>query len=407
MILTGNKEKCCGCSACTQICPSGAIVMYKDELGFLYPEINGLLCVHCDLCSRVCPFQSSPVFISRKETWAAYATDIDRKESSSGGIFASIAQAFIADGGAVCGSSMYLDDGKLHIMHKIIYDQKDLPTLKGSKYVQSTIGNTYKEVRDTLHNGTKVLFSGTPCQVAGLKGFLGKEYSGLFCIDIVCHGVPSEQLFQDYISHYEKNQRFHINRFIFRDKTEGWKLHGRIEGINHKGEKEIRFIEPEQSSYYQMFLNGYLYRENCYVCPFASDTRSGDVTLGDYWCIDLVHPEYMVYAGGTIDDREGVSSLIINNEKGEQLLNQYGGGISRWKSSYDKASKYNAQLRVPSRKKKERAIVVALYQTGDYGKVESWYQRRLRMHRLKRKMKAMVPRIVKDNLKRAMKRVQK
>lgn len=394
MILTKDKSNCCGCSACMQICPVHAITMKEDKYGFLYPILDEASCVHCNLCNRVCLFRADRKTISEKKTWVAVASG-DNTESSSGGVFASIAQRFIDEGGVVCGSSLYKENGMLQVKHVAVQKVVDINTLKGSKYVQSDTREIYRDVKRFLEEGRKVLFSGTPCQIIGLHGYLQKNYDELYCIDIVCHGVPNIHFFHDYVSYFEKQHKLRIDDYCFRDKSEGWKLHGRIKGINESGKREVQFFTPEESSYYQMFLDGFTYRESCYSCPYASDARPGDITLGDYWCVDLVHPEYMVENGGEIDDQNGVSSLIINNAKGRQLIELYGQRIDRWESSYEKASKYNAQLRVSSKRKPERDIILSLYSEGGYSLVEKWYQKRLKKKRLKRNLKAMVPKRVK------------
>jgi coenzyme F420-reducing hydrogenase beta subunit len=256
------------------------------------------------------------------------------------------------------------------------------------------MGDTYLDVRRRLELGQVVLFSGTPCQAAGLRGFLRKDYENLFVIDIICHGVPSGKLFRDYIAYEESERGGKITSFRFRDKSQGWRLHGAMTLDN----RETVYFEPEDSSYYQMFLNSYTYRENCYACPYACDHRPGDITIGDYWCVELVHPELLSENGGPLDHESGTSCLIINNENGRRLLEEYGAGITRWPSLYEKAAKYNRQLTAPSARKAEREKVLTLSRQG-YKNVEKWYRSRLRVIRLKRSIRAAVPRCVKDVIK--------
>lgn len=397
--LLGKKDDCCACTACAAACPTQAISMQPDENGFLYPAVDERKCVHCGLCEKVCAYRHGDEQLSRKETYAAVSACTDVRESASGGLFAAFAQAVIAQGGAVYGCAVVHEDGKLWPRHICVTEQQELIRLKGSKYVQSDLSGVYPDVKRRLESGQTVLFSGTPCQVAGLKGFLRREYAQLFTIDIICHGVPSVKLFQDYLAFEEKKRGAHIVSFRFRDKSQGWKLHGAMT----LDSGETVYFEPEESSYYQMFLNSYTYRENCYSCPYASDRRSGDVTIGDFWCIDLVHPEMLRENGGGLDHDQGISCLIVNNGQGEQLLRWYGGGIRLYASGYENASRYNRQLTAPSMLKPERETALSLYRQG-YGGLEEWYRRRLRRIRFRRAIRAAVPRPVKNVLKRLLKK---
>ena len=394
-----NKSNCCGCTACAAICPKNAINMVPDEDGFVYPVVDESKCVHCELCERVCAFRNDLPPQSAKEVYAAVSRCTDVRESASGGLFAAFAQAVLEQGGVVYGCAMEYENGQLWSRHICVTDEKELIKLKGSKYVQSDLGVTYPDVRKRLEAGQTVLFSGTPCQVAGLRGYLGKDYKTLFAIDIICHGVPSAKLFQDYIAFEEKKRNMKIQAFRFRDKSQGWKLHGAMTLDSGK----TVYFEPEESSYYQMFLNSYTYRENCYHCPYASDHRPGDITIGDYWCVELVHPELLKENGGQLDHEAGASCLIVNNLKGRQLLEEVGAGIEKWKSTYEDASKYNRQLTASSQQKTERKSVLLLSRES-YARVDQWYRRRLRPIKVKRAIRAAIPRPVKNLVKKVLRK---
>ena len=395
MKLAQTKQSCCGCGGCARVCPKGAIAMTPDEDGFLYPVIDGEKCVECGLCEQVCAFGRGDAPESAKEVWAAVSADTDISQSASGGLFASLAQAVLASGGAVFGCAMEYEGGKLWPRHICVTEQADLIRLKGSKYVQSDLGDAYPRIRRLLDQGRTVLFSGTPCQTAGLKGYLRRDYENLYTLDLICHGVPSAKLFQDYIAFEEKRLGSPITSFRFRDKSAGWKLHG---AMTLEDGRTVYF-EPEASSYYQMFLNAYTYRENCYHCPYACDRRPGDITIGDFWCVELVHPELVTENGGGLDHEKGASCLIVNNERGRKLLEQFGRGIRRWPSTYEQAAKYNRQLTAPSDPKPQRREVLALSREG-YEKAERWYRRRLRPIKIKRAIRGAIPRPVKDLLKK-------
>lgn len=401
MIRLDDKANCCGCGACVAKCPTKALTMQKDCCGFVYPKLDESLCVHCNLCEKTCLYQSRPGFPEYKAVYAAAAGDCDLRESASGGIFASIAGAILNRGGVVCGAVLSFEEG-IHVQHTIITKKEELLPLKGSKYVQSDICNCFSEIRSHLDSGTVVLFCGTPCQVTGLKGYLQKEYDSLFCLDLVCHGVPSEQLFQDYIRFIEKKNQFKVKHFSFRDKSKGWVLHGRMETKTPSGQEETIYFPPEGSSYYQLFLDGFIYRENCYSCPYPGNGRPGDLTLGDYWGIEIVHPELLCENGGTLEKDKGISALLVNTEKGSKLL-ELCTGITLYKSDFEKASRYNKQFVAASALKPERETVLSLYAKG-YSELEKWYSRRLRLVHFKRRVRKIVPkgfkRIVKKMIKK-------
>lgn len=399
MNLWKDKRDCCGCTACAAICPKNAITMVPDEDGFTYPVVDESKCISCGLCQRVCAYKNELPPRSEKEVYAAASACTDVRESASGGLFAAFAQAVLEKRGAVYGCAMEYENGQLWPRHICVTEMKELIKLKGSKYVQSDMGSTYPDVRRRLEAGQTVLFSGTPCQVAGLRGYLGKEYDNLFAIDIICHGVPSGKLFRDYIAFEEQKQKAKICSFRFRDKSQGWKLHGAMTLDTGK----TVYFEPEESSYYQMFLNSYTYRENCYQCPYASDHRPGDITIGDYWCVELVHPELLKENGGALDHETGVSCLIVNSLKGRRMLNAFGAGIVKWESAYENASKYNRQLTAPSQRKPERETVLSLSRES-YAQADKWYRRRLRPIKFKRAIRAAVPRPVKNLLKKVLRK---
>lgn len=396
--LLNEKKDCCFCQACINVCPTNAIEIQYDEYGFEYPHINKDKCISCQQCINTCHYQKEDKQISLKETYAASSFDINLLQSASGGIFSSIAQAIVHQGGLVYGSAMVYENNQLNVKHICVDNLNDLNKIKGSKYVQSNIGYVYKDIKNVLKQGRIVLFSGTPCQVDGLYGYLKSKYDNLFTIDIICHGVPSQQFFQSYIQYIETKKNKKIIDYKFRDKNQGWKLYGKITYLDNQSSCE--YFEPEESSYYQMFLNSYTYRENCYSCPYASDKRPGDITIGDYWCIDLVHPEYLLENNGLLDEKKGISTLIVNNKHGKCLIENYGKGLTKYPSTYEYAYQYNKQLIQPSMLKEERKIVLDMYKSQGYTKVEQWYQKRLSRYKRKRKLISMIPKDIKTFIKK-------
>lgn len=402
-----NKSDCCGCGACVQICPKSSLELKPDENGFLYPYIVSDSCIQCDLCDQVCSYKNDLLKhpLLDKEHIAVYAAvskTADLKQSASGGLFATIAKSFIQNNGIVYGAAMSTDKFGLYTKHIRVEHPEELYRTLGSKYVQSELGDSFSEIRDDLNKGKKVLFSGTPCQVAGLKGFLRKPYSNLYTIDIVCHGVPSNQFFQDYLRYEESKRRIKIKDFRFRDKSKGWQLLGSMEFEDKNGNLKKKVFSPIMSSYYQMFLNSYIYRINCYECPYAGGKRPGDITIGDYWCIELIHPELCNDNDGEIDYRSGTSCMIVNNNHGEKLIEDFGSEISTWSSSYENAARYNGQLQHSSVLRKERKLIFQLYQKG-YASIDKWYWKRTRPIIVKRKIRSMIPKFVKNSIKNMIK----
>ena len=378
--LYKEKTKCCGCGACMNICPKKAIRMMEDEYGFLYPKIDTYKCIACGLCKKVCGYQKGNMIQAEteKEVYAAVSSDDKLLNlSASGGVFSCIATDLLQDGGFVCGCSMEFKNEMLSPEHILIDSTDKLYKLQGSKYVQSNSLQIYGKIKEKLEEERKVLFSGTPCQVAALKEFLGKEYEKLYTIDIICHGTPSARIFQDYIKNLEKQIKGRIEEFKFRDKSNGWGLKGSVEYIDQKGKKKKKIIPVQLSSYYKLFQDALIYRENCYSCKYAGQNRVGDLTIGDFWGIVDAHPEYIMTNGGNMDERKGVSCVLINNAHGKYLLNKYGNKLQLQPSDFTKVVAQNDQLIRPSNRSILRDKVLEIYKDKGYAAVEKWYFRRM------------------------------
>lgn len=372
--LFENKSDCCGCGACMNICSKNAISMDKDEYGFIYPHINSNLCIQCGMCEKVCAYQNIKENNEPMSVYAAVTKNTDIMKSASGGAFASIAAHILDNGGVVYGSSMETVSDNLLPMHIRVNNREELLKLMGSKYVQSNMGNTYLDIKKDLKSGKQVLFSGTPCQVASLKGFLQKQYDNLYTVDIVCHGVPSSQLFQDYLSVFENKLDGKITEFLFRDKKVGWGLTAKVTYIRDNKER-YKWIPSGASSYYTAFLNSDIYRENCYSCKYAGKNRPGDLTVGDYWGIEKVHPEYLSKNDGFINVGKGSSCIIVNSQNGANLIDECIDYLTFKPSSYEKAAKENGQLTHPSVKGKNRDLILDSYKSGGYEAVEKMFRK--------------------------------
>ena len=310
-----HKSECCGCTACQQICPVQCIVMTSDEEGFLYPKINEGQCIGCQKCEAVCPIQTPPLVKGKTQTYVGYAQNEKiRRRSSSGGIFSLAAEYVLKRGGAVFGAAF---DDALAVHHICVESEEDLDKLRGSKYVQSSLENTYAQAEEYLIDGRWVLFSGTACQIAGLKNYLGKEYDRLLTIDVLCHGVPSPKIWKLYLEDQERKYNSKIISIQFRDKKLGWKRYSiRIQFENGR-EYAVPFTKDK---FMNLFLGNIDLRPSCYDCRFKAFPRPSDMTIGDCWGIEHHLPE--------LDDDKGASVIVVHTEKGQAVLNEIRAGMT-------------------------------------------------------------------------------
>lgn len=393
-VLFSDKKDCCSCGACLNICSHHAISMHEDDNGFLYPHINPEVCVNCGLCKAVCNFQSHNVEHTPIQTFAAIGKDTQlTRKSTSGGIFASIAKEFIEAGGHVCGASF---DEKWNVKHIVISSASELGKLQGSKYLQSCTGTVYSDVKKLLVKGEKVLFSGTPCQVDGLYGYLRKPYENLVTIDIVCHGVPNSKMFHDYLEYLEKKNNGSIISFVFRDKDLGWGCHGRVTFDTPNGLVERKQWESS-TSYIHYFRGGWIYRENCYHCKYACEHRPADITLGDFWGIEKAHPEYLGKGGWNEED--GISLVVANTNKGLEVIMNSKNVVEYRPSTFEKASARNGNLKHPTEMPKGRQQLFENYKTKGWPALEEDFAR-LGWRKYTTQIKMLLPKWLKRNLKR-------
>lgn len=305
MIKIARKEDCTGCHGCYNVCPKKCIDMNFDEEGFLYPSIDSSKCVECGLCEKVCPIIHTVEVENEPIAIGCYNKDEKiRMESSSGGIFTLISEIVIKSGGVVFGAEF---DENFNVRHSYVDNMQDLHKFRGSKYVQSTIGNSYYDVKQFLEQGRQVLFSGTPCQIAGLKRYLQKDYENLICQDIVCHGVPSTYVWEHYKKIIANGRK--ISSVKFRDKSTGWKTYSlQIDFDDGSSYKDI----GNENSYIKGFVRDFYLRPSCYECKYKTLHRESDITLADFWGIEANEPE--------LDDNRGISLIFINSESGKSIL---------------------------------------------------------------------------------------
>lgn len=331
MIEIKDKSQCCGCNACVQRCPKQCIAMCEDEEGFLYPEVDEAICIDCGLCENVCPVINQADARIPLQVYAAKNTDEKiRMHSSSGGVFSILAEQTIKQGGVVFGARF---DENWEVKHDYTETIDGVSVFRGSKYVQSKTGDTFKQAEQFLKQNRKVLFSGTPCQIVALKRYLKKEYENLLLVDFICHGVPSPGVWRKYLKQVialtcDKNTvSSHLKLLLsernalvegisFRDKRLGWQKYSfslTLSTTDESGNKNT--VSLSESLNENLFMRGFLanlyLRPSCYACPANKGKSGSDITLGDYWGISSLMPDY--------DDDKGISAISVNTEKGKAV----------------------------------------------------------------------------------------
>ena len=354
------KSECCACTACEQTCPVQAISFVKDEEGFLYPNINSDKCIGCGLCERVCPVEH-PNYSNTDspEVYAGMVKEIkQRKKSSSGGMFYAIASWILKQGGKVYGATI---DENHQVKHIGVDNFEDLNLLRGSKYVQSDLQQVFAEIKKELRTGRWCYFVGTGCQVAGLKSFLCKVYDTLITSDLVCHGVPSQQLFDQHIAYIEAKYKGKVSNYQFRN-NERWGGGEFFDLINLKGEiKRYKFPSYDLSPYLYSFMYNMTFRYSCYNCPFARIPRQGDITLADYWGVKEFFPD--------MDETNGVSLILLNTETGVQIFDNVKDVCEVRQSTVADGTKYNGNLVTHSLLPSVRLFVFSQITRDGYKKV--------------------------------------
>lgn len=301
---------CSGCTACAAVCPRHCIDMLPDQDGFLYPRVTADTCIHCKKCERVCPVLNHvPPVKKPLRTFAAKNKDEDcRINSSSGGIFSALAEDVLGQGGIIFGAAVSTDNT---IEHQTAESIQELAHLRGSKYVSSQLGDSFRLVQQNLEAGRTVLFSGTPCQVEGLLAFLGHPYNNLLTIDLICHGVPSAKVWADYCKFQEKKYQSQIQQVSFRNKDRGWKEFSmKLKFANHT----VYTASLREDPFLQAFLINLCLRPSCHDCIFKNQNRKSDITLADFWGIQELMPKE--------DDDRGLSLVFSHTERGMNALLQ-------------------------------------------------------------------------------------
>lgn len=387
-MLYQNKEECCGCGACVNVCPKDAIRFMPDEYGFLYPKIDTENCIGCQKCVSACDFQKKEEVFGYTPEKAFAAIHKDKKvlkASSSGGVFSVLAKETLKEEGVVYGCIL---DNKLEAVHTYAKTWEEILPMRGSKYVQSRVDLIYREVLKHLEQGKIVLFTGTPCQVAALNSVLnGKQYDTLLTVDLVCHGTPSPLMFRKYIDYLEKKYHVKITNYSFRGKEKGWAGYCQSFGAD---DKQLQRIGKLDEFYISNFSKGNFHRPSCYQCRYACTNRVADITIGDFWG----HME----AGIQLKNWEdGLSVCLINSIKGQNMQGVLEEQMELEETEVSRAVSGNRNLYAPSKKGEKYEAYMSALLEDEIESIANEYVRenhkKIKKHNRKIALKMMLPRV--------------
>ena len=380
MITKVSPENCTLCGACINSCRVHAIVLDYPYLDFYYPRIHTDRCIHCKQCEKSCPVLGEKQLPASGYPLAFAAKSNDdsvRMQSSSGGLFYELASHILRTGGYVCGAVF---DEDFHVKHIVSNSHQDLLRMMGSKYVQSDMGLCYRQIQEKLQAGHTVLFSGCPCQVAGLRIFLGKAYSNLLLVELICHGIPSDQMLQAYISLREKQYGSKLQKLEFRSKQDGW--HCSCVRMEFENAKVYR--NPiSTDAYMQGFLGNMLLKPACYHCSFRNFTAGSDLILGDFWGAEVVFSE--------IDDNKGLSAVLVNTDRGKALLDAC--SVALFPSNPETIIQYNQNLIASSIPNPQRDAFFAYAEAHGFASAIRSFLEETAAHKIKRKSRQFLRRL--------------
>ncbi len=375
------QQECTLCMACVNICPKKAIDLSADENGYERLSINADLCVDCGLCAKVCSNRSCVEANEPVVCFAAQATDRNKlQRSASGGAFQILAEYVLEKGGVCYGAECVLTEGHYSVYHSRIDSINDLPRILNSKYVPSDASAAYKNAKADLEAGKFVLYCSTPCQIQGLKAFLSKEYDNLLTADLICHGVTSTHLFNDYLDEIEKRENITIVDYQFRDKSVSWGTnfcYSYYRNNDPSKKVKVRHCPREASSYMIHYLKRNIFRENCYNCSLSSGKRVSDFTLGDYWEIETEHPEFVTKSKPSISLRRGVSCILANTQKAKAFVRNISPEMILREVTFDSVAAHNDNLKSPSKRGGGRDEFLETYREKGYSAIEDRYRKKV------------------------------
>lgn len=387
MIEVRKPEDCCGCTACYAVCTVRCISMPTDSEGFPYALADRELCTGCGKCDMVCPvmnragkksgngFGSMFEPVGDPDVYAAVSLDEElRMNSSSGGVFGTLAGKVLDEGGVVFGARF---DRNNRLVHAEASTPEALLPLMGSKYLQSDMGDTFRVVKKYLEEGRKVLFCGVPCQVAGLSRFLDRNYDNLLKVDLICHGVPSPKVFHHYLS---QNFGDNVTSVRFRDKALGWGNYSF--SVEYEGGSRSFTQNFRGNPFMKGFLSDLYIRPVCCKCPSKSLTSGSDITLGDFWGGRVWHPEMY--------DRKGTSAVIINTSRGRAAFGDIAPGFKTLKSEYRKVLAGNPSLRYSAyrNRNRNRPVFFATFEKSDFAELVDKLCRESKLVKLKKRLRS-------------------
>lgn len=383
MIKIENKENCCGCWACANICPKDAITMVEDEKGFKYPKIDKEKCINCGLCEKVCPIINNKSVKREVKAYACFNKNLEtRMNSSSGGIFSLIANYILDLNGIVFGAQF---DKEFNVVHSYIDNKKDLYKFQCSKYVQSEIGDTYRKAKELLDNDKYVLFTGTPCQIEGLYKFLRKDYDKLYTQDFICHGVPSPRVWRKYLKETNNKYSAQPKKISFRSKDNSWQdFELKIQYKNN-----VYRNTQGKDTYLRAFLNDICLRDSCYKCNFKKKNRVSDITLADFWGIDNIDK--------SMNDDKGTSLVVVNSDKGKELFEKLKDNMEYKEVNLDDAIKYNMNMITSVKMNKNRE---KFFNELDETDLDSLVKKYIKKRSIVRRVLGKAKRIVKKILRK-------
>ena len=381
MVNIRDKRNCSGCGACAAACPRDCIRMAEDREGFLYPMEEVDRCIQCGACLRACPVLEKRGGSQSPAVYAAVSLDDDaRAQSSSGGVFSLIASHILDRGGVVFGAAF---DPEGNVVHTAVRTREGLSALRGSKSLQSRIGNAYREAKAFLEEGTPVYFTGTPCQIEGLLKFLKKDYPHLLTQDLICHGVPSPFVFRKYMEYQAKRHGAAPTKILFRKKDPAIKpylIDIEFENGTHHA------CAANADPYMKAFLRDFSLRPSCYACRFKGTERASDITLADYWGIDRVHPDF---ASG-----DGVSLVWIHSSKGAQAFEALQEKMNAISSDMERAVEFNRSAISSAKRPAGRSRFIHSLERMDFSEAVERYCKDSFVLRLKKKAKSMIKKII-------------